>query len=224
MCAASAPRIALFHATTVAMAPVRSAMAAHWPEAEGFDLLDESLSLDRAKSAALTPELTARFVALGQQAVAAGAKGILVTCSAFGPAITALQHALEIPVLMPNEAMFRQALGHGNRIGMVATFAPAIPTMEEEFTTFAQEAGSAARLETVLAPGAIDSLRRGDTGDHDIRVSDAARALAGHDAVMLAQFSTARAAAMVRAALAIPVLTAPEAAVLRLRALLQGDI
>ena len=103
---------------------------------------------------------------------------------------------------------------------MVATFAPAVATMEEEFRQFAAEAGGPATLETVVAPDAIDLLRRGDGPAHDRLVAEAAPRFAEHDAVMLAHFSTSRAAERVRDVVAVPVLAAPEAAVVRMRALL----
>lgn len=219
-----APRIFLFHATPVAMEPVQGAMRALWPEAEAVNILDESLSIDRAREVGgLSQGLVCRFVALGKQAVAGGADGILITCSAFGPAIRQLASQVTVPVLMPNEAMFRDALARGERIGMVATFAPAVSTMESEFAAFAAEMDRSARLKTVIAEGAIESLRRGDREDHDRRVAQAARDLVDCDAIMLAHFSTTRAAQAVRRAVNIPVLTAPEAAVSRLRALIEGS-
>lgn len=219
----SSPRIFLFHATLVAMEPIRGAMQSLWPEAEAVNILDESLSLDRAREpGALSEDLTRRFVALGQQAVDGGADGILITCSAFGPAIRLLEAEVSVPVLMPNEAMFRAALSQGSKIGMIATFAPSIGTMEDEFRKFASETGSTATLETVLAEGALESLRRGDIADHNRRVAKAAGGFSNLDALMLAHFSTARAADAVRSVVDIPVLTAPESAVSRMRSLIEG--
>lgn len=218
----SSPRIFLFHATLVAMEPIRAAMQNLWREAEAVNILDESLSLDRARGPSeLSEDITRRFVALGRQAVDGGADGILITCSAFGPAIRRLAEEVSVPVLMPNEAMFRAALSQGSKIGMVTTFAPAIGTMEDEFRAFASEMGSPAVLETVLAEGAVESLRRGDVSDHDRRVAEVSASLAGLDAVMLAHFSTSRAAQAVRDVVDIPVLTAPEAAVERMRSLIE---
>src|SRR3546814_11622447 len=48
-----ARRIALIHATPVAMRPVHDAFAACWPEAEPVDLLESSLSSDRAAAGSL---------------------------------------------------------------------------------------------------------------------------------------------------------------------------
>ena len=90
--------------------------------------------------------------------------------------------------------MFREAIAAGSRIGMLATFAPAVPTMEDEFRQFAAETGSDATLETIVVPDAIDLLRKGDAESHNRLVAEAAPRFADHDAIMLAHFSTSRAA------------------------------
>jgi hypothetical protein len=217
------PRIFLFHATPVAMDPIIASMRKLWPEAQAVNILDESLSLDRAgEGTHLSESLTRRFLSLGHQAIEGAADGILITCSAFGPAIERLSAEVRVPVLMPNEAMFRAAMTAGNDIGMVATFAPAIDTMEEEFRAFAAQSGSKARLKTVHAPGAIESLRKGDVSDHNRRVAEAAMGLGKRDAIMLAHFSTSRAADTVREATPMTILTAPDSAVVRMKYLIEG--
>ena len=129
-------RIVLLHATPVAMQPIQSAFAERWPEAEIVNLLDDGLSLDRAREAELTEAMIERFVAFGTYGHRMGADGILVTCSAFGPAIDRMIEALPIPVLKPNEAMFQAAIAQGGRVGMLATFGPSVGTMTEEFEEF----------------------------------------------------------------------------------------
>lgn len=217
------PRIVLFHATPVAMDPVKAAMAELWPEAEPVNLLDDGLTIDRAKEGPQMSEaLIERFVDFGRYARRIGADGILITCSAFGPAIDRMAAELPLPVLKPNEAMFRAAIAAGRRIGMLATFAPAVPTMEEEFRQFTGEAGTDTTLETIVVPDAIDALRKGDVAIHNRLVAEFAPRLAEHDAIMLAHFSTSRAAADVRRAVNRPVFTAPEAAVMRMKSLVEG--
>ena len=124
-------------------------------------------------------------------------------------------------MLKPNEAMFARALALGPKVAMIATFAPAVPGMEAEFRDLAATLAPSARLTSVVAEGAIDALRAGDAETHNRLVAEAARALAGHDVLMLAHFSTACAAAAVRAVTATPVLTSPGAAVASLRALVE---
>ena len=208
-------RIALIHAVFVAIDPVREAFAELWPEAETVSVLDDSLSPDRARDPDLTPAMNARIEALGRYALAIGAKGVLYTCSAFGPAIEAFARDAGRPVLKPNEAMFDAALSAGRRIGMLATFGPSVASMEEEFRA---AAGSRdATVETVLVEDATAALRCGDTETHNRLLAEAAPRLAHCDAVMLAHFSTSRARAAVEGALGCPVLTAPGAAVSALR-------
>lgn len=212
-------RIALIHAVEVAMAPIRAAFDELWPEAVLVNVLDDSLSPDRAREAELTPAISDRIRDLGTYAVRSGADGVLYTCSAFGPAIEAVQREHAVPILKPNEAMFDEVLASARSAGMVATFAPSVASMEAEFH---EASGGRVPLQTVLAEGAMDALRRGDGYEHNRLVAEAAAALAGCDVIMLAHFSTAQALAATQARVRARVTTAPHAAVARLRALLAG--
>ena len=214
------PRIALIHAVTVAMAPVHDAFRQLWPEAECVDILDTSLSRDRERDGRLTEAMTGRFLLLAKYAEDNGADGILFTCSAFGEAIEAAAARARIPVLKPNEAMFEAALAAGQRLGMLATFEPSVAGMEAEFRDIAGAAGSTATLESYCAAGAMAALQAGDGATHDRLLAEAAPRFGDRDAVLLAHFSTSRAAAAVRATVACPVLTAPGAAVERLKGLI----
>jgi len=209
----SRQRIVLLHATPIAIAPIQGAFARLWPEAETVNLLDDGLTIDRAKDADLTPQMIERFVDFGKYAHRIGADGVLVTCSAFGPAIDRLAKELPVPVIKPNEAMFRAALQAGNRIGMLATFGPSVGTMEAEFDDFVRETGSKATLTTVLVDHAIDRLRKGDADTHNRLLAENAHRLSGAEAIMLAHFSTSIAQTSVQAASNCLVLSAPDLAV-----------
>jgi Asp/Glu/hydantoin racemase len=212
-------RIVLLHATPIAMQPVQTAFKDNWPEAETVNLLDDGLTIDRAREAELSEATIERFVAFGAYGRRIGAAGLLVTCSAFGPAIDRLAASVDVPVLKPNEAMFQAAIAQGSRIGMLATFEPSVPTMTDEFEEYVARAGASATLETVVVADAIDLLRTGDADSHNRLVAARAPELAHCDAIMLAHFSTSRAADAVRAVVSVPVLTAPHAAVERMREL-----
>jgi Asp/Glu/hydantoin racemase len=223
MASPTAPRIVLLHATPVAMAPIQAAFGERWPEAETVNLLDDGLSLDRAREPGeISQGMIERFVRFGRYGHDMGADGILITCSAFGPAIDRLIETVPVPVLKPNEAMFREALARGSRIGMLATFGPSVGTMTDEFDDFVRQDGGDAILRTVLVAEAIDRLKGGDAETHNRLVAARAPELADCDAIMLAHFSTSRAAEAVRAAVGVPVLTAPHAAVDRMRAMVEA--
>ena len=212
------PRIALIHATPLAVEPLQAAFQRHWPQVRHMNLLDDSLSYDRAQAGRLTPQMVQRFVDLAQYAQRTGCSGILFTCSAFGPAIEAAARATGLPTLKPNEAMFEQALGVAKktralRLGLVATFQASLPSMTEELQALAKERGVGIELRTVFVPEAMDDLAQGRPADHHRKIAQAARALADSDAVMLAQFSMAAALPIVQAELPCPVLSSPDCAV-----------
>ena len=219
MSARPSTRIALIHATALAMRPVHAAFQRHWPEAHCMNLLDDSLSGDRANAGRLTDAMVQRFVDLASYAQRTGCGGILFTCSAFGAAIEAAARATGLPTLKPNEAMFEQALalaqpGRPLKLGLLATFQASIPSMAGELEQLAQQRGIAVALRSVFVPEAMDDLAQGRTGTHHRKIAGAAAALADCDAVMLAQFSMADATADVQAQLPCPVLSSPDCAVL----------
>ena len=190
-------RIAIIHALRHSAPPIEAAFARLWPEARLMNLIDDSLSADLARDGRLTEDMTRRFLTLARYAASTGAQGILFSCSAFGPPIeTCARDLAPMPVLKPNEAMIEEAVKHGSRIGLLATLVPK------------------------LAEGALAALDRGDAAKHGRLAAEAARALADCDAIALGQFSLARAAPLVAQVTGKPVLTTPESAVRKLKALL----
>jgi hypothetical protein len=222
----SSPRIALIHATALAVEPIRAAFERHWPQARRMNLLDDSLSVDRAESGRLTDAMVQRFADLATYAQGTGCNGILFTCSAFGPAIEVAGRATGLPTLKPNEAMFEQALaararGGTLKLGLLATFQASIASMAQELQDMARQRGIAMELRSVFVPEAMDDLAQGRDADHHRKIAAAARELADCDAVMLAQFSMAAAAPEAQAHVPCPVLSSPDCAVLALQKKLQ---
>src|SRR5205823_4144887 len=95
---------------------------------------------------------------------------------------------------------------------------PSVEGMETEFR--AEAHGSGTTITTICVPDAMAALQRGDGAAHDALLAEAARRHDAQrfDALMLAQFSMARARDAVRSAYAGPVLTSPHSAVARLKA------
>ena len=213
-------RIGLIHAVQVAIEPINQAFASQWPEAECMNVLDDRLSVDRAKSADLTDDINERILRLARYGRDGGADAVLFTCSAFGPAIAAAGDALDVPVLKPNDAMFEAALGYGERIGLLVSFEPSVASLREEFEELVAARGLKVELDAVCVPEAMDALRAGDGPRHDALLADAAGQLSDCGAIMLGQFSTARAKAAVEAATGKPVLTSPDTAVAALKRLI----
>ena len=211
------PRIALIHATPLAIEPIVAAFGRLWPEARTTNLLDDSLSADLAAEGRLTDSMIERFLTLGHYVRGSGADAILFTCSAFGPAIEATAAALPIPVLKPNEAMLDEALAAGGSIGLIATFGPSIPALKAELEDMARAKKQPLKLATRTLPDALAALQRGDAESHDRLIADAAAGLMPCDALVLGQFSMATAARLIPAQAGCRVLTSPDSAVLRLK-------
>lgn len=215
-----APRIALIHATPVAIDPIAESFRALWPEARTTNLLEDSLSADLAASKRLTPSMHDRFATLASYAERTGADAILFTCSAFGACIETARRLVAIPVLKPNEAMIDEALAAGRRLALVASFAPSLPSMQAEFEEAAATRGIKLDLSTHCAPEAMPALAVGDAERHDRLIAEAVASVGPIDAVVLAQFSMARAEPEVACVAMGRVLTSPTSAVERLRKLL----
>lgn len=209
------PRVALVHALEHSVAPINAAFERDWPEAERMNLLDDSLSADLARSGVgLDDSMHERFQRLAQYAIDAGAKGILFTCSAFGPCIDAVarRHA-GTPVMKPNEALIAEARSGTGKLGLIATFAPTLASMPGEFSDDVD-------LMPALAQGALEALNAGDVLRHDELIAETAMRLRreGCTRIALAQFSMARARRACEAATGLPVLTAVDSAMREMRA------
>lgn len=219
-------KIALIHATQLAIQPVAAAFDHWWPQAQRMNLLDDRLSQDLVAAGSLNADIVRRLAGLAHYATAWGAQGLLFTCSAFGPAIDEVKRTVGLPALKPNEAMFDDALdlcarpGGGGRIGLLTTFAPAAQSMHEELQAVLHQRQLSIPIESAWAHGAMEALNAGDTATHDRLVVEQARSLAACDVVMLGQFSMARAQHLVAKATGKTVLTSPDSAVRRLKAAL----
>ena len=213
-------RIALIHATPVAMQPVMDAFEDGWPEVETVNLLDDALSRDLARTGTMDAAMMQRFETLGAYAMQIGANAILFTCSAFGDAIAAVAKTVPIPVLKPNEAMFDEALASERTVGLLTTFQPSVPSMEKELVEMAERQGRRVQCDTLWVPDAMAALASGDGSTHDRLIAESAPQLAHCDVIMLAQFSMARAQAAVQQVVGPAVLTSPASAVAKLKAAL----
>ena len=207
-------RITLVHALKHSIVPIEASFARLWPEAQLMNLLDDSLSADLARDGQLTDAMTERFLIIGRYAASTGANGILFTCSAFGPCIEAVAgERAPMPVLKPNEAMIEQAAKRGRKVGLLSSLPPTLASMPREFP-------SSVELVPKLADGAMAALDRGDRAEHDRLVTEAARDLRDCDVIALAQYSMAPAAEQVAQATGRPVLTTPDSAVMKMKAML----
>lgn len=205
-------RIGLVHATLAAVEPMVAAFRVHAPDTTVMHFLDEGL-LPLVNQEGLTTHSLAQITHLVGRAVASGADGVLLTCSAYSPAVPELQASFPVPVVSVDEAMLRQAVALGERIGVVATVSAAAPTTARLLRAYAEEAGKRIETHERVVPEAFAALQAGDGARHDLLVRGQIEALLpDSDVVVLAQISMARALAG-KSAYPKPVLTSPEASI-----------
>jgi len=214
------PKIYLVHAMALSMGPVETSFRKFWPQARLAHLLEDSLPADLKQDGRLTDAMIVRFRDLGRYCASAGADAILFSCSAFGPAIEAVKHDLKIPVLKPNEALYDELVARGGRAALLATFAPSLPSMLAEIEAQARQAGAKLEVRTSLVEGALDALTGGNAEEHNRLIASAALAQADCESIAFAQFSMAPAADLAAGGLGRPVLTTPDSAVRKLKALM----
>lgn len=211
------PRIALIHAMPVAIDPVAAVFRELWPQAQTTNLLEDSLAPDLAAAGSITPAIVDRIVALARYSERCGADAVLFTCSAFGTAIDAAKQAVKVPVLKPNEAMIEDALAAGCDLALLTTFEPSIPSLMKELEELASGRGIKLKLKTRSIPAAIAALQQGFGAEHDRLIAVAAAEMGACDALVLGQFSMARAATGIPTRAGRKVLTSPHSAVTRLK-------
>jgi Hydantoin racemase len=206
------PRIGLVHATVAAIQPMVTAFRRHAPDSTLLHFVDEGL-LPLVNREGLTSNAVAELQRLIERAVASGADGVLLTCSAYSPAVSSLQKLFSVPVVSVDEAMLRKAVELGSNIGVVATVEAAGPTTANLLQQYAAESGRNVGVSIRVIPEAFTALKNDDVERHDLLVREQISALVPTcDVVVLAQISMAR--ALNRTPLFDkPVLTSPEASI-----------
>ena len=217
-------RIALVHATELAVEPINQAFAELYPEAQLSNILDDSLLSDLgANGGEVAPELLDRLASLVRYGETAGADAVLLTCSSFGPAAADFGELVDVPFFRADDALIEAALQRGARVGVVATVPSAVTTAEQALESAAAAAGLRIEVSSVLCAESFAALKDGDQDRADRLVADAAAALAAEcDVVILAQYSMTGAIAKLPPTLSERVLSSPHQGVIRLKSLFEG--
>jgi hypothetical protein len=214
------PKIYLVHAADVSIPPVVASFRANWPEAKVVNLLEDALMTDLADDGKLTDAMVERFVHIGHYCVKASGDAILFCCSAFGPAVEEVRRQVSVPVLKPNEAMYEQLVAKDGTVSLLATFQPSLPSMLAEIAAYAKNKGTRVSVEPSLVDGALQALLDLRPDEHNRLIAEAAAKQEACDIIALAQFSMAPAKLLAETRTTKPILTTPDSAVTKLKALL----
>ena len=215
-------RLTFVH-TLPALQPTFEALVAeHLPGAEAHHVIDAGFYDAEFERGALDDEEQQRLVGYLNDA-STGSDMAIVTCSFLGTYIDELGQQATKPWQRVDEPMGRAALERGDRIGVLATGAPAADSTRGLLERLADEAGRDIRIEVRLEPDAFDARLAGDLDMHDALIAAQLEALQELvDVIVLSQASTARAIEAMDAAPKVPVLTSPGLLFAHLRERLQA--
>jgi Asp/Glu/hydantoin racemase len=186
-------RLALVHTVAGLVPRFRELASEVMPEAETFDIVDETLLRDATAEGRVSLDTARRLMAHLAAAEHHGADAILVTCSSVGGAVDAARPFAGVPLLRVDQAMAEQAVASGARIGVLATLSSTLEPTAELIRRTAAEAGREVEVRAHVCEGAFEALRSGDTERHDRLVLDGLEQLLGWaDVIVLAQASMAR--------------------------------
>jgi len=135
------------------------------PDVEVVHLVDEGLP--SMASEQLRGRVLRRLKTLASFAEESGAEIVMLTCTAFGRLVSEVGEAVSIPVMSVLEIMVEEAMGAGDRIGILGTHPGMLASASQIIEEPAPLKGKKIELKTVLCPGAFDALWRDDLPTHD---------------------------------------------------------
>jgi Asp/Glu/hydantoin racemase len=194
------------------------------PDVRILHFVDESTIKNTIAAGHLQKSTMRQVIRLVGSTFDAGCDVAMVTCSSIGRAVEMAAELYDQPVLRVDRAMAEQAVTSAKRIGVVATLSTTLDPTADLVRRVAAEQGKDIELVAHLCEGAFDAVMAGDGATHDRIVGEAlTTALAGVDAIVLAQASMARVVATLpEGAVKAPVLSSPELGMLRAAEVLKG--
>ncbi len=151
-----------------------------------------------------------------------GADMIVVSCSTLSPSVRLLRPEFNVPVVAIDDAMVREAVQKGGRIGLLATANSTVKPSHSALLAAAKAVGRDVDIEIICDEDAIRALKSGDKAKHDRMVLDMARQFEGRDVIVLAQASIAHMERAVEEATGIPTLSSPSRCVAEIKGILEA--
>lgn len=171
------------------------------------------------------PAAASRLVAMYLQAVRDGAKAVLNVCSSVGETADATQELsryLGVPFVRIDEAMCRDALCMGNRIGVLATLPTTLAPTKHTLRRLAREMG---KYDITLRDGLVDAFQLNPEEFQELLVAKALEFAPETDVILLCQGSMAYCEAPIALACQRPVVSSPRYGVAALKqALIQKGV
>ena len=210
------PKIALIHATRLAIPPIEKTFQDYWPEANTFNLLDEGLLKDIDSLS--SQQMNQRFQSLASYATGTGCDAILFSCSVFGDAIDAVKKTFDLPVYKPNEAMLDSIYKMAQekkelKMVVMGTSQLSVDSLSSEISEWSKTNHASIQIEKSFIDKAFELLGKGQLDLHDSMIMDAVKKNQHADLIVFTQFSMASAFKQCQEVSSAPIFSAPIIAV-----------
>lgn len=204
-------RIGVIHATLNAVKPLEEAFQAVNPSITVVNFVNEELLAHANRVGGVDGWGIRSFTRIIMEAAEAEVDAILIACSIYSTFAEQVQFLTDKPVIAVDTPMIKEAVEKGTRIGVIATTASAGPLEEKKLLEEAKGCSKQITTRVEICTEAMDALKRGDSGEHDRILREAAQRLEheGCDVIVLSQITMARAKNAMEGVKAI-VLTSPE--------------
>lgn len=185
-------------------------------------LYDDFLATDPADTGKFSA-INHQRLRLDMQAQAlTGADMIVVSCSTLSPSVRLLRPEFNVPVVAIDDAMVREAVQKGSRIGLLATANSTVKPSHSALLAAAQAAGKDVDIQIICDEDAIRALKAGDKATHDRMVLEMAQCFTDRDVIVLAQASMAHMEGPVQDATGVTTLSSPARCIAEIKGLLEG--
>jgi Asp/Glu/hydantoin racemase len=144
---AGPPKVALLSSTRMVLAAMEAAFQSEFPEAQVFNILDETLVADFVKAGGLSPHSRRKALQMALVAQEAGVDGILVTCSTMSPCVDDFKPFVTVPVVKIDEPVAEKVVRLAETIGLLTTAESVLKSVEPLFLAKAESLGRSITLE-----------------------------------------------------------------------------
>ena len=180
---------AIIQTSAVSSAELAQLCAELLPGVRIHQIIDDSLIREVNANCGPTPGVRRRMYAYYQSAQSLGVDAILNQCSSVGEVADQIAPFVDVPVVRIDEAMAREAVRLGKKIGLVATVESTVGPSGRLIERAAREAGKEIRLSRRLVQGAMmELIEHKNVEKHNAmvlgEVEAAAKAAQAHDFIM----------------------------------------
>lgn len=216
-------KIYIVHTSLVSLKDLEGLFEEIIPEAEIFNIIDDSLLADVMKNGGIDNKIVARMCKYFEAAADNGADMIFNQCSSVGEASDIASRLVDIPVVKVDEAMAEKAVELGTKIGVVATVKSTMMPSCNLVRTKAKKANKEVEVVEYLVDGALDILMKENNREkHNELVLDMIKKAEDEcDVIVLAQGSMTVLLSELKD-IEKPVLTSPRMGVEKARRVLFG--